>query len=378
MRKKFFSVLIIFSMLSAIFSIVTFAQEQRPQTLFDLLFGTQNQQQVKKKPTRRVQNIPRKTVPRARVSTTPAIEKSQTATRLIVFGDSLAIDLEKALIRFYKEDPDLIIIRKAVGSSGFVRDDFFNWNRALKTEIANDSFDIAVVLMGINDKQNLLVEGKSVKPLTNEWKKAYSTRLNDFLSQLRTANKPVIWLGLPPMAAKKYSATITQISSLQRLAAFSAGAEFIDIYERFTGENGSYSSRGPNLSGQNVLMRKSDGIHFASAGSDKLAFYINQSLKKFYRGGTISLAVVDPLFGTDSLRLKRPPFQGLGQIRLLEVAGAITSLNIDNIRSFNLINATNNLVIKNSFDLNELVNAPVGRSDAFGVGIKVKEEATVN
>ena len=51
----------------------------------------------------------------------PKVEKSPTATRLAVFGDSLAIDFAKALDRFYAEDPNLVVVPMGVGDSGFVR-----------------------------------------------------------------------------------------------------------------------------------------------------------------------------------------------------------------------------------------------------------------
>src|SRR5690606_8912379 len=140
-------------------------------------------------------------------------------------------------------------------------------------------------LIGINDRQPI----GNDKPLTDEWKAAYSARLSTFLSQLRAAGKPAIWVGLPPMQASSYSSAMTQISSLHRVASFSGGADFVDIYERFIDEAGNYSSYGPDLNGQNTLMRKSDGIHFSSAGADKLTFYVNQALKQIYRGGTISV-----------------------------------------------------------------------------------------
>ncbi len=350
--------------------------QNKPTNIFELLFGPQKTKEV---PSRKVQKTTRKPAPRASLPPpTPEVEKSPTATRLIVIGDSLAIDLAKALKRFYAKDPNLTIIGQGVGSSGFVRDDFFDWGNALKQAIKADSFDIAVVIMGINDKQNLMVNGASEKPLTDAWKKAYSDRLDSFLGQFRAANKPVVWVGLPPMASPRFSNSMIQISSLQQRAAFSGGAEFIDIYKRFADENDRYTSMGPSISGQNVLMRKSDGIHFSSAGSDKLAFYINQSVKHFYRGGTISLAISDPLLGTDSLHLERPPFQGLSQIRMLEVAGAVMPISNFKPRANEMINATNEEPMLQVLNLQKLVSAPVGRADSFGVGIDLNVELQKN
>ncbi|MCS6760260.1 MAG: hypothetical protein MO852_16015 [Candidatus Devosia euplotis] len=102
------------------------------------------------------------------------------------------------------------------------------------------------------------------------------------------------------------------------MASFSGGAEYVDIYERFLDEDGKYSDYGPDVNGQNARMRKDDSIHFSTAGSDKLAFYLSQTIRTFYRGGGVVSAVDDPLLGADASAMLRPPYQGLGQARLLK------------------------------------------------------------
>ena len=140
------------------------------------------------------------------------------------------------------------------------------------------------------------------------------------------------------MSKSEYSAALSQISAMYRMAAFANGAEYLDIFERFLDEEGKYSSYGPDLNGQRVRMRKEDGIHFSRAGADKLAFYASQSIKLFYQGGgAVSLQVADPLAGTDAQLMQRPPFQGLGQIRLLEVAGAVIPLSNATKRAVDLV-----------------------------------------
>ena len=343
------------------------AQQQRRRTLFDLLFGDDQQQAPAEQPRQQPRQQPRKPAPAPRASLPPPkpqIEKAADATRLAVFGDSLAVDLSKALERFYAEDPNLVVIGQGVGSSGFVRADYFDWDKAIGEQIAADSFDLAVVIMGVNDRQDI----GSYKALTEPWNAAYQARIADFLGQLRAARKPVIWVGLPPMAKGDYSAAMTQISNIQKLASFSGGAEFLDIYERFLGEDGKYSSYGPDVSGQNALMRKDDGIHFSAAGSDKLAFYLSQTIRTFYRGKGVSVAVSDPLLGTDAAAMLRPPYQGIGQVRLLEVAGAVIPLSRAPQRAGELLTASGGPATP-SFTLEQLVAAPIGRVDAFGVGI---------
>ena len=342
------------------------AQQQRRRTLFDLLFGDDQPQAPVEQPRQQPRQQPRsQPAPRASLPPPkPQIEKAADATRLAVFGDSLAVDLAKALERFYAEDPNLVVIGQGVGSSGFVRADYFDWDKAIGEQIAADSFDLAVVIMGINDRQDI----GSYAALSEPWNAAYQARIADFLGQLRAARKPVIWVGLPPMAKGDYSTAMTQISNIQKLASFSGGAEFLDIYERFLGEDGKYSSYGPDVSGQNALMRKDDGIHFSAAGADKLAFYLSQTIRTFYRGSGVSVAVGDPLLGTDAAAMLRPPYQGLGQIRLLEVAGAVIPLSRAPQRAGELLTAAGAPATP-AFTLDELVAAPIGRVDAFGVGI---------
>jgi hypothetical protein len=343
-------------------------KRKKRRTLLDMLFGDDEDDE----PKVRVQQQPSQAAPQkaALPPSKPEIEKSPTATRLAVMGDSLAVDLAKALERFYAEDPNLQIINMGVGSSGFVRPDFFDWNATVAEEITKNSFDLAVVLVGINDRQTLRADGESFESLTEGWTTRYQARVVEFVNMMRAANKPVIWVGLPPMNRDSaYDAAMPQISAIHRLAAFAGGAEFVDIYERFVDEEGKYSSFGPDLSGQRVRMRRDDGIHFSSSGADKLAFYLSASIKLFYRGGGgVGYEVADPLAGTDAQLMVRPPYQGLGQTRLLEVAGAVIPLTGAPKRADTLLTAQT-IPAEAGFELTQLVQAPAGRADAFGVGI---------
>lgn len=346
------------------------AQEQtRPRkrkTLMDLLFGGDDDEQeqapeVVEKPvvTRKADLPPAK----------PKIPKAETAVRLAVFGDSLATDLAKALDRYYAEDPNIAIIAQGVGDTGFVRKDVLDWSAKVNEQIAANSFDIAVFIIGINDRQKMRLNDASHGSLSPEWSVEYQGRVASVVSALRAANKPTIWIGLPPMSKTEYNKTMSGISEIQRLAAFSGGAEFLDIYERFADEEGKYTSYGPDLNGKSVRMRKDDGIHFSSAGADKLAFYLAQSLKLYYRGaGSVGFEVADPLLGTDAQLMLRPPYQGLGQMQLLEVAGAVISLTHAQRRAMDLVVADPAEVTPVNFDLTMMLEAPVGRADAFGVG----------
>lgn len=356
-------------------------EQQRPRrrkTLMDLLFGNEQEQRREEAPVLEAPAVVRKPQQASAPPAKPVVEKAAGATRLAVFGDSMAVDLAKALERLYAEDPNLVIVGYGVGSSGFVRPDFFDWNTTVGEQIAANSFDVAVVIIGINDRQTMNVGGQSFKALTPEWTAEYTARVTSFVTQLRNAGKPTIWVGLPPMEAPSYAKAINQISEIQKLASFSGAAEFLDIFERFATEDGKYTTNGPDLNGNRVRMRKDDGIHFSAAGADKLAFYLSQTLKLYYRGGgAVGIEVADPLLGTDAQSMVRPPYQGLGQIRLLEVAGAVISLSNAQRRAADLVTAGSVELPPAGFDKRLLIEAPAGRVDAFGVG-KLPEAEQAN
>jgi hypothetical protein len=83
----------------------------------------------------------------------------------------------------------------------------------------------------------------------------------------------------------------------------------------------------------------------------------------------VGLTVADALAGTDAALMVRPPYQGLGQTRLLEVAGAVIPLSAGPKRATDLVTAINAPVpVEDTFDVMQMIEAPVGRVDAFGVG----------
>jgi hypothetical protein len=340
---------------------------KKRRTLMDMLFGNNDDQQDEAPPPPVVVTKPKKaalpTPPK------PTIAKSATATRLAVFGDSMAVDVAAALNRFYADDPNIIVLNQGVGSSGFARPDYFDWDKTAVDQVGKNSFDMAVVIVGINDRQTIKQDGSSLKALTDDWDSVYKARVAQFVSTIHTANKPVIWVGLPPMSKPDFSTAMGQVSAIQRLAAFSGGAEFVDIYDRFVDEDGNYVANGPDLNGKQVQMRKSDGIHFTAAGADKLAFYLSQTIKLYYHGGgAVGIQIADTLAGTDAALMVRPPYQGLGQTRLLEVAGAVIPLSQTPKRATDLVTATAGPADDSGFDVSQMIDAPTGRADAFGVG----------
>ena len=271
----------------------------------------------------------------------PKIEKATGATRLAVFGDSMAIDLAKALERFYAEDPNISIMTQGVGSSGFVRPDFFDWPKTIGEQITANSFDIAVFIIGINDRQKMKLNAETYGSLTPEWTAEYSARVVE-RGERAARRQQADDLDRP---AADGGAEVRQDDDPGQRNPAARGLRRRRGVPRYLRalrrpKRASYTSHGPDLNGNQVRMRKDDGIHFSAAGADKLAFYLSQTLKLYYRGGgAVGIEVADPLLGTDAQLMMRPPYQGLGQMKLLEVAGAVISLTHAPRRATDLVTA---------------------------------------
>lgn len=371
LRAPLGPLLVIVLALAVAWSAPALAQQR---SLFDVLFGGNNNAATQPPPPAaqprtqpQPQSIRRAPAPAPAPVAPPAqtIAKSDVAQRVAVFGDSLGVDLARALDRLYAENPDIAVLQKSVGSSGFVRNDFYNWNTAIEDELVADSFDVAVVAIGVNDRQVL----NGAEPLSDPWREAYRARLDAFLGNIRAAGKQVIWIELPPMEQPTYGAAMAQISSIHKAAVSAVGGEWVETYDRYLGENGAYSASGPDLNGNIVVMRKGDGIHFSAAGADKLAFYVDRAMGA--GGSRVSLSgstleVADLLAGTDAATMLRPPFQGLEQMRLVEMASLVQDLGGVAPRAGDLILA--GTPVARGFALEDMLDAPAGRVDAFGVG----------
>jgi uncharacterized protein len=201
--------------------------------------------------------------------------------RIVVFGDSLAHNLGGGLVEVLEDAPDVVVSTEARGSSGLVRDDFFDWAAAVEEFFTGDDVpDIGVVMIGLNDRQALRVNGQSASPLSDPWREAYAARIDAVVVAFEERRTPLIWVGLPPMESSRLSADLAAINEIARQRTRTGGAIFVDIWQGFVDGDDRYTPRGPDLSGQNARLRASDGIHFTPAGASKAAHFADIEIRR--------------------------------------------------------------------------------------------------
>lgn len=273
------------------------AQEKR-RTLLDLLFRGQPE------PEPQVRKVPR-TESRRRVikrsstsSRAPApapsppveeVEKVENAQVILVAGDFTASGLAQGLEEAFADVPNIRIESRANGSSGFVRDDFYDWPGSIGPIIEEVKPSLVVMMIGSNDRQAMRVNGTTEKVRTDAWDKEYVARITRFAKTVREAGVPIIWVGGPPFRFKSMSADILAFNEFYRTAVEAVGGSFVDIWDGFVDQNGAFVLSGSDINGQTVRLRNSDGISFTNAGKRKLAFYVERQIRQMFGGTALPL-----------------------------------------------------------------------------------------
>lgn len=203
------------------------------------------------------------------------------STRIAVFGDSLATNLGQGLQALMEEEAEIAVSVQARGSSGLVRDDFFDWPGNLARILADEpAFDIAVLQVGLNDRQALRVDGASAAPLSDPWRAEYGRRIDVIAQAFAEARIPLIWVGLPPMQNNRLSTDLAVINEIVRDRLRRSEVIYVDIWKGFVDESDRYTATGPDLAGQPARLRTSDGIHLTGAGSRKAAHFVDVEIQR--------------------------------------------------------------------------------------------------
>jgi hypothetical protein len=255
--------------------------------LFNMLFGRREREEAPA-PEKRSVARPRAATGAAGAAAAtrvePAVEKLENARVVLVVGDFMASGLGEGLEEAFAQSPGVRVVTRSDGSSGFVRADHFDWPGRIGEIVAEVKPAAVIVMIGSNDRQQMTVEGVREKPRSEPWNTEYAARAKALADGVRQAGVPLFWMGMPSFKTASMSDDMIAFNDLYRGAAEQAGGEFIDIWDGFVDENGAFAAVGPDMNGQRVRLRGSDGINMTKAGKRKLAFYAERPLNRILGG----------------------------------------------------------------------------------------------
>ncbi len=313
------------ALLGLSFALLTAANPARAEGwgFFGGLFGGGQPQQVQSpRPDRRQYNYapPRRRTaaprPPAREPDVAVAKPAVNASHFVaVFGDSLGQILASGLDDALSDRPDVAVLHDARDSSGLVREDFYNWPRAIAELLAaqpkpedrpkgdkakaddrskaadrakpderpragHEKIDVAVMMIGANDRQVLGDGSGSYEPGSDQWTVLYARRVTTIAEAFKKANIPLIWVGVPITKDDAFADDMAALNDIYRDVAAKTGATFVDTWEAFSDAKGDFSTFGPDVNGQTVRLRSADGVHFTKAGGRKLAHFVVTQVRR--------------------------------------------------------------------------------------------------
>jgi hypothetical protein len=207
--------------------------------------------------------------------------KTNPSTAILVIGDALADKLAQGIDQEFGDNPDVQVVRKTKPVSSLTRVDVFDWVEGARAALSGPQhYDVAVILIGINDWQPMPNGGTTLEPGSDTWREAYGKRVDAMLGVFKEKNLPVVWVGLPVMGTPKFSEELQSLNAIVREAVHASGGAFVDLHDAFIGEDGKYTDTGPALNGAIVKLRTSDGVSFTQQGALKAAYFADVEVKR--------------------------------------------------------------------------------------------------
>lgn len=274
------------------------AQEQRyyqRRSLLDLFLGRRYIDEAPQAPgqyapQRAVPPRKKKAPPKAAVSAPrPApviapeekvVQKLDNAQKIMVVGDFLAGGLGSGMDAAFKDSPGILIETHSNVASGLVRDDYYDWPTQLTKFLDEAKPAMVVVMLGANDRQQMVTDAGKEKFRTDAWYAEYQRRVLAFGKAVTSRKIPLLWVGLPAFDSPAMMADAVQMNQVYRKQVESIGGEFVDIWDGFVSESGDFIVTGSDINGQQVRLRAADGINMTEAGRRKIAFYVEKPARR--------------------------------------------------------------------------------------------------
>jgi hypothetical protein len=123
------------------------------------------------------------------------------------------------------------------------------------------------------------------------WVELYSKKIDEMIAVVKSKGVPVVWVGLPAISGEKSTSDMLFLDALYRDAAGRAGITYVDVWDGFVDEAGSFLQKGPDFEGQIRQLRTDDGVYFTKPGARKLAHYVEREINRLLatRSGPVAL-----------------------------------------------------------------------------------------
>ncbi|OJF75860.1 MAG: hypothetical protein BKP49_10400 [Treponema sp. CETP13] len=189
---------------------------------------------------------------------------------IYIFGDSQISSLGAGFDRLTKNISAIKANHLGIISSGFIRDEYYNWSAKLADVTSKKTYDAAIFMLGMNDNIDFTgKDGNKILRGTQEWEDYYTKRCCALLDEMIAEFPKIYWLGMPKTKSKKYDDHLIYIDTIhKKIAAMYDPTVLIRVSIRdiFPGKDKEYRDNNYFPDGKVLRVMGDDGIHFTISG----------------------------------------------------------------------------------------------------------------
>jgi hypothetical protein len=232
--------------------------------------------------------------------------KNDDANIILVIGDEIGVELAEGLEDYYGQEPALAVVSRAQSKHDLILpkdSDLEPWHDQMDSLLGTKNLQAIVVALGVDDFAPITApDGNILNPGQDAWRSAYRERIRRLAVDLTATGKPVYWMSLLPVEDSERNKKIGAVNILLEQTVTGTPVRFIDAWTAFASEEGEFMRQGPDLNGDETVLRWKDGETLTRAGRLKYAHFAARFIK-----------VRDDLLATDSALTasSTPTYQGL-------------------------------------------------------------------
>jgi hypothetical protein len=199
--------------------------------------------------------------------------------RILVIGDGLAGGLGNGMARMSIADTRFEIANRFNEFASLMRPSNYDWPEAVTKIAAVKPYDAAVILMGINDRQDWRNGNIRYAFNTPEWIAIYEQQLDRLLDSVKAGGMKIYWVAMPPFGDSGFENDMLALAAIQKKRVEAKGGVVLDVRSSLLGPDGKYTDRGLDENGVERRIRESDGITFFKQGNNRFGILVMAALK---------------------------------------------------------------------------------------------------
>ena len=198
---------------------------------------------------------------------------------IAVIGDSLADGLYAGLKQLSRSHENIKVKKYSKVNTGLVRYDRYDWGNAARKIASKDNSDIFILMFGANDLQTIRESSGRYHFQTDGWLKRYKARIDTILTELKSTGRDVYWVGLPIVGKKNFAKGYKYLNGIYKERAEANGIQYIESWDWFASENGSFQMSGTTSDGKKRTLRAKDKVHFTPVGYHEIGRLVAREIK---------------------------------------------------------------------------------------------------